>query len=1302
MITTDNLSEISALIDQVLYQDRFYLRKRLQSLKSLLSSEALDASKAESEITRFETVLNRSAATKQSRLDQSITLDFPEALPVSQRHEELASLIEQNQVVIVAGETGSGKTTQLGKICLSLGRGILGQIAHTQPRRVAATSVARRIAEEVKTTLGDAVGFEIRFQSNSADHTRLKLMTDGVLLAEIAKDRFLSRYDTIIIDEAHERSLNIDFLLGYLKNLLPKRPELKVIITSATIDLARFSKHFNDAPVIEISGRTYSVEKRYSPVEMMSAEGDINEAIVNVLEEIEAEERSSSHVSRPKDVLVFLPGENDIRMASLALKKSTLPLDVLPLYARLNAKESDKIFNPGKSSKRRVILATNVAETSLTVPGIGYVIDSGLARLSRYSTRAKVQRLPIEKVAKSSADQRAGRCGRVAEGVCYRLYSEEDFLNRPNFTEPEIKRTNLAQVVLQMHALGLGDIERFPFVERPEQKLINDGTKQLLDLAALDQRKRLTKKGREMVRWPLDPKLSSMLIAAKTFNCLREMLVIVAGLASQDPREAPHDKKDAAREKHKQFADEQSDFIAMLNLFNTVEAERQALSNNQFRQYLKKRFLSFQKVKEWRDVHKQLMMQAKQSKLTLNQEPANYKDLHVALLTGFAAQVGLKEERSLYQGTRNRQFRLFPGSGLYKKSPKWVMVAELLETSQLFGHRAAKIEPQWIVEAAPQLLKFDYLEPHFSRKQGRVVAYQKTSLYGLTLEDKRIVGYSQFDKILSRELFIRQGLVEEQLQSKLKFYLHNKQLREEVELLEEKQRRRDLLVNDEDIFLFYDERLPDTIHNLKSLEAFCKKNKEAKSLFASRDDFLQADESDSDDFPSSVTVDHVTYKLSYRFQPGKEDDGLCVRLPLASLNRVPRFYFDWLVPGLLREKVEALLKTLPKQLRKQLVPIPDTVNKIMPYLTQGDVSLVETLCKVIRSVKGIVLESSDFQPEKLDNFYLARFELRDEHNQVITQSRDLSTLLRAHGGKVQKALDKKMDKAQTKPDTRWTFGEIPKEKHFKQSGSLLTSFPALEDCGEGVRVKWMDSITQQRVVHREGLVKLAQLYLPQQIKYLRKQLFASNKKQLQLTAAFDLDELREDLLKAAVNLCFFAKALPFDQAAFEKLINEKKSALTDTTNKLAKIVEGVLESDYAIRQQLNALTSKNYELIVKDVSRQRKALVFSGFIYATPIDYLDELPRYFKALQTRLEKLGQQLAKDVKQTPELLMLTERMVEVFKQYPELRDDEALIKYRWMMEEYRVSVFAQSLKTKYPISLKRLDKQWREVEKIIQAL
>ncbi|MCY4045569.1 MAG: ATP-dependent RNA helicase HrpA [Cellvibrionales bacterium] len=1299
--------------DSVLIKDRHYLTKLTRQIEDLAKANAQGQTEPcdqeqKALADKFDRILARSSTLLVKRQSQSLTITYPD-LPVSQRQDEIKQALIDNQVVIVAGETGSGKTTQLGKMCLELGRGRFGQIAHTQPRRVAATSVAKRIAEELNQSMGESVSYQVRFNQAGDESSLLKLMTDGMLLAEIPRDRFLNQYDTIIIDEAHERSLNIDFLLGYLKQLLPKRPDLKVIITSATIDITRFSTFFDDAPVIQVEGRTFGVDIQYRPVEETSDDNDLYDAVLRILEEIEQTERQAGQIDRPKDVLVFLSGEQPIRQTSLLLRRSDLPIEVLPLYARLSAKEHEKIFNPPKMAKRRVVLATNVAETSLTVPGIGYVIDTGLARVSRYSSGAKIQRLPIEKIAQANANQRAGRCGRIAEGVCFRLYSEEDFFNRPEFMMPEIQRTNLSQVILQMHMMGLGDIDRFPFIQRPEQRYVNDGMKQLLDLGALipdkkqKQRNRLTPLGRQMGRLPIDPKLARILVEANDRSCLKEMLIIVAGLATQDPKEVPHNKQEAAREKHRIFNDDTSDFIADLNVWEAAETARQDLSNNQFRKFCQQHFLSFQKLKEWREVHKQLMLHVKEQQWRLNQEPADKANLHKALLTGMAAQIGRKDEKKRFDSTRNRQFILHPQSGLYKKPPNWILVAEMIETTQLYGLKAARIEPSWVIEVAPHQLKYQYAEPHFSAKKNAVVAMRKTSLYGLVLEDNVAVIYSSIDPVVSREIFIRQGLVEEQLKSHLPFYKKNQQTRKAVELLEEKQRRRDLLVSDDQIFAFYDARLPANITNERSLQQFCKKPA-AKALVADRSVFLSQDSADDQgQFPSSIRHEDVQYRLTYHFQPGKAMDGVCVRLPVASLNRVPRHLFDWLVPGLLREKCEALLKTLPKQHRRPLVPIPATLDTVMPLLGEAcDVDLLSRLTTLINQAKNTRIQVEDFQLDKLEDFYRPLFELRGENNQVLTRSRQLSSILDEYAGQVKAALDKTIKPQKQQKANRWVFGEIEKTQQFKQSGSWIKAYPALEDQGDGVRMVLMDYADQQQAVHRKGLVRLAQLTLPQQVKYLKKELFASNQMQLKLTAEFDPKALVQDVLDAAFNHCFFSEDLPFSEANFEQRLSTERQNLVPVADRLTKIVESIFAYDYDVRLLLSTLTSPSYAAIVEDCKKQRQALLFKGFVYSTPIDYLQALPRYFQSMAYRLSRVDQHIGKEKLKVDELAELKARMDELKEKHPVMETNSEYIQYAWMLQEYRVSLFSQQLKTRYPISRKRLDKQWDTVVKQVSIL
>ncbi|MGM0595372.1 MAG: ATP-dependent RNA helicase HrpA, partial [Pseudomonadota bacterium] len=922
------------------------LRKRLHGLKRRAGSgKPIDRGLAE-----VAQALEKSRLRCEQRRAAMPVPEYPEELPVSARRAAIAAAIEEHQVVVVAGETGSGKTTQLPKICLDLGRGVAGTIGHTQPRRIAARSVANRIAEELHTELGQLVGFKIRFSEKSGGNSLIKLMTDGILLAEIQSDPLLEQYDTIIIDEAHERSLNIDFLLGYLKRLLPKRPDLKVIITSATINTERFAEFFDGAPVVEVSGRTYPVEVRYRPLldeEDDKKEADPQQGILDAVDEL-------ARLDPLGDILIFLPGERDIREAADALHKHRMrDTEVVPLFSRLSAAEQDKVFRPHRG--RRIVLATNVAETSLTVPGIRFVIDTGMARISRYSHRTKVQRLPIEPVSRASANQRAGRCGRVSEGTCIRLYSEEDFLARPEYTDPEIRRTNLASVILQMMLLGLGDIEAFPFIDPPDRRFITDGFRLLHELGAVDRQNRITKAGRMLARLPVDPRIGRMLLAAEREKSLHEVLIIASALTIQDPRERPLDAQQAADEKHKRFVDEKSDFIAYLNLWDYYHEQARHLSHNKLRKLCRKEFINYLRMREWHDIHGQLLSQVRNLDLTPNKSEADYDAIHRALLAGLLSNIAHKDEREQkgpppkkqrrkplveYLGARNIKLAIFPGSSQAKRAPKWIMAAELVETSRLFARDVAQIDPAWIEPLAGELVKRTYLEPHWEKRAGQVAAFEQVTLFGLLIIPRRKVNYGPIDPPLSRELFIRHGLVEGELRCDAPFFRHNRELLEEVALLEAKSRRRDILVDEETLFAFYDERVPENIYSAKGFDKWRKQleREDPKRLFLQREDLMQheAEGVTERDFPPTFDYQGMSLPLHYHFEPGHPADGVTVELPLAALGQLKPEPFEWLVPGLIEEKLIALIKTLPKAQRRNYVPavnFAEAALEAMPLFT---------------------------------------------------------------------------------------------------------------------------------------------------------------------------------------------------------------------------------------------------------------------------------------------------------------------------------------------------------------------------------
>src|SRR5690554_1345740 len=932
---------------------------------------------------------------------------FPETLPVSARVDDITRAITGHQVVIIAGETGSGKTTQIPKICLNMGRGIRGLIGHTQPRRIAARSVSARIAEELGEQVGQQVGYQVRFTDNTSEATRVKVMTDGILLAEVQHDRFLDKYDTLIIDEAHERSLNIDFLLGYLRQLLPKRPDLKVIITSATIEVDRFSEFFQNAPIIEVSGRTYPVEVRYRPLAGDEDDRDQGwtDGVLSALEEIEQHERSEKQP--PGDVLVFLPGEREIRALSKVLRHAELRhTEVLPLYSRLSNQEQNRVFQAHKG--RRLVLSTNVAETSLTVPGIRYVIDTGVARISRYSVRSKIQRLPIEPISQASANQRAGRCGRVAPGICFRLYDEADFLNRPEYTDPEILRTNLASVILQMATSGLGDIQNFPFLEAPDRRQVNDGYKLLEELSAVDDRRRVSRLGRTMARLPLDPRLARMLVTAAEQGSLSEVLIVIAGLSVQDPRERPQDKQQAADQAHAPFNDKESDFATLLNIWNWFEEQRQEQSQNQLKRLCQKTFLSWMRMREWRDIHRQLTLICREQKLALNKQPASYESMHKAILAGLLGHVAVKVEKREYLATRNRKVMIFPGSKVAKSGPKWIVAAEIVETSKVFARMVAAIQPEWVEPLAGHVVKHHFFEPHWEQKRAQVMGYEKVTLYGLDVVPKRRIPYAKVDPAECRNLFIRRALVEGDFQSRAPFIARNREMLDTVENLEKKTRRRDLLVDDEVLVAFYDQRLPKDIVSGRHFESWWKglSADELRKLELTEADVLQRplDQGAAEQYPDYLEWEGVKYPLTYEFEPTSERDGVTLQVPLMALKQIPSRRLEWLVPGLLREKCIALVKGLPKSLRRNFVPVPDFVDAALANMQPGNEPLALKLGDQLRRMTGVQIDPEAWPEDELPRHLRMNLRVTGDKGKVVAESRDTDDLQAKLEGRAEAAL----------------------------------------------------------------------------------------------------------------------------------------------------------------------------------------------------------------------------------------------------------------------------------------------------------
>jgi ATP-dependent helicase HrpA len=1236
------------------------------------------------------------AAARDIRIED---IAFPEELPVAARREDIARAIADHQVVIIAGETGSGKTTQLPKICLTLGRGSEKLIGHTQPRRLAARTVAQRIAQELNTSLGELVGYQVRFTDKVSAASAIKLMTDGILLAEIRRDRLLSNYDTLIIDEAHERSLNIDFLLGYLKRLLPQRPDLKIIITSATIDVESFSRHFNDAPVIEVSGRTYPVETHYlDPVDVESDVG-VTRHIVSVVDDIDA-----GRFGARGDVLVFLPGERDIRELARQLRHNA-SLDVLPLYARLSQAEQNRVFDSSSRRGIRVVLATNVAETSLTVPGIRYVIDPGVARISRYSFRTKVQRLPIEAVSQASANQRKGRCGRVAEGVCIRLYSEADFNQRPEFTDPEIMRTNLAAVVLQMLTLGLGEIEDFPFINPPDPRMVRDGYKLLEELGAVTNAGRLTAVGRRMASLPVDPRLARMVLAATEQNCLEEVLVIASALAIQDPRERPTDKQQQADQSHARFRHARSDFMVWLNLWRYYEGQRQALSGNQLGKLCRREFLAYMRMREWRDVHTQLTIACRSQKLkprpTLPEEE-NYEGVHRALLAGLLSNIAQLQEGREYLGSRNRKLRVFPGSSQARKPPKWLVAGEVVETSGVYAREVGAIEPGWALDINPELLRRRYYQPRWQARSGRAMAYLRITLYGLTLVDKQSVHYGPIAPAEARELMIRDGLVSCNMRPFPTFLKHNQRLVRELEELESRTRRRDILVDEEVLFAFYDALLPDDIYTAGRLQAWLKRHPDAADgLRMKREDLLARDPGTDlgEQFPDRLDWEDMTFRLSYQFEPGGAADGVSVTVPVALLNRVPRYRFDWLVPGLLREKCIQLVKGLPKSQRRQLVPVPDHVDRALAGLEPRNVDVLLALGKALAGAGSVKLTTQDWALEKLDDYYRMNVRVVDADGRLLAQGRDLAALVtRFRGDTSQSISSGQVDSPARSGLTRWDFGELSREWRFRQAGVAIVSYPALTEEGETAGVVLCDYPGEARLLHRRGVLRLLRLHSAQQVKYLRKQLLRGNEFNLVLAASgLDRAALLEDLVDASyLQAMAVDAATPYTETDFLALLNRGKGEIIARSSELEAVLLNSLRVLTDIRQRLAALPQGNWSDTRQDIDSQLLRLLIPGFMRDTPEPWLAQFPRYLKALRLRIERLTGQYAKDQAHTVLLQQLSEPLWSAATSHSGLLllSSEAA-QYRWMLEEFRVSLFAQSLGTRQAVSAKRLQEQWQAV-------
>lgn len=1330
-----------------------------------VKSRAPQAKPAPTQANAKGVALKRNRPLKPSRatIDESLAgqafrhpippITYPEELPVSSRREEIASALCEHQVIIVCGETGSGKTTQLPKICLELGRGQHGLIGHTQPRRIAASSTAKRIAQELNSAPGELVGYKVRFTDTLSKGASVKLMTDGILLAETQTDPLLRQYDTIIIDEAHERSLNIDFLLGYLKQILPKRPDLKLIITSATIDAQRFAEHFASvqqgqkqlAPVIEVSGRLYPVEVRYRPIQAdeKDKERDLQVAITDAVDELC---RLGSG-----DVLVFLPGEREIRDAAEALRKHHPPhVEILPLFARLSAQEQERVFKT--SNARRIVLATNVAETSLTVPGIRYVVDAGLARVKRYSYRNKVEQLQIEAVAQSAANQRAGRCGRVAAGVCIRLYDEQDYQQRPKFTEPEILRSSLAAVILRMKSLHLTDVENFPFIEPPPGRAIADGYQLLQELGAMDENNQLTAVGQQLARLPLDPRVGRMILAARDHHALHEVLIIAAALSVQDPRDRPLEAQAAADMVHKKFADEKSEFISYLKIWAWFEeAITHKKSNRQLQENCRAHFLNQLRLREWREVHTQLLTIVKEQGWRIDESAATYEQIHLALLTGLLGNIGYKTEEQLqgtgqasgqFTGARAIKFHIWPGSALVKKPGRWVMAAELVDTTRLYARCVAQIQPEWLEKIGGHLLKKTVGEPRWEKRAGQVSAFERATLYGLVVYSQRRIPYASSHPQEAREIFIRDALVAGEFDTRAPFLAFNQKLVREIENIEHKARRLDVLVDEQLIAAFYDQQLPADVCGNISFERWYKEasKQNAKLLYLNKDELMRHEAAGvtTDLFPKTMQVSGAALHLSYHFEPGSARDGVTLAVPLFSLNQVSAERCEWLVPGMIKEKVQLLLKSLPQKIRRHCVPLPNYASGFCERKEFGRGAFLDTLIADIREQTGLACLSTDFKFEMLPAHLIMNFKVIDEHGRQLDMGRNLATLRAEFGSQARESfqriasaeklslLDKNaqsasssvsQSKAQTpmaapttssatpaqtklsthqtiqqEPITNWTFGELPELLEVQQGKQTLIGYPALVDKMNHCQIEVFDDPDEAARIHRIGLRRLFALQLKEQLKFLEKNIPGLQQMGMQYMTLGSQEELREQIIQVALERAFLQSPLPANSGEFNQRRDQGKTRLNLLANEIARLAAQILAEYHGLPKKLQGI--KAHAAAASDLQQQLQQLITKNFIIDNDFNQLNHFPRYLKAITVRLDKLRADPARDSKLQAEW----NSVAQAWQRSPRRTGKDAdpkLVEFRWLLEELRVSLFAQELRTPMPVSVKRLQKVWESL-------
>ncbi|MFC9245069.1 ATP-dependent RNA helicase HrpA [Streptomyces sp. NPDC057136] len=1298
--------DLQSQLGQLSLREANRLGRRLEGARRIRKPEA-----RQSVLDEIAAEAGKAAERLAGRASRMPALSYPEQLPVSQKKDEILEAIRDHQVVIVAGETGSGKTTQIPKICMELGRGVRGMIGHTQPRRIAARTVAERIAEELDTPLGEAVGWKVRFTDQvNPDATFVKLMTDGILLAEIQTDRELLAYDTIIIDEAHERSLNIDFLLGYLARLLPKRPDLKVVITSATIDPERFARHFGEAPIVEVSGRTYPVEVRYRPLLEEEGEDSDRDQITAICDAVD-ELRSEAH----GDVLVFLSGEREIRDAADALNKRNLRhTEVLPLYARLSHAEQHRVFQ--RHTGRRIVLATNVAETSLTVPGIKYVIDPGNARISRYSHRTKVQRLPIERVSQASANQRKGRCGRTSDGICIRLYSEDDFLTRPEFTDPEILRTNLASVILQMTAAGLGEIEKFPFIDPPDHRNIRDGVQLLQELGALEagektpqegkRGQRLTPLGRKLSQLPVDPRLARMVIEAERNGCAREVMVIAAALSIQDPRERPSEKQTQADQQHARFKDETSDFLAFLNMWRYIREQQKERGSSSFRRMCKQEYLNFLRIREWQDIYAQLRTVAKQMGIQLNEEDAPEQSVHTSLLAGLLSHIGLKDtEKNEYVGARNAKFAIFPGSALFKKQPRFVMSAELVETSRLWARVNAKVEPEWIEPLAEHLLKRTYSEPHWEKDQAAVMAYERVTLYGVPIVAQRKINFGRIDQEASRELFIRSALVEGDWRTHHQFFHDNRKLLGEVEEMEHRARRRDILVDDETLFDFYDQRIPEHVVSGAHFDSWWKHKRqdEPDALDFERSMLIneKAGAVTKDDYPDSWRQGKLKFRVTYQFEPGADADGVTVHVPLQVLNQVTSEGFDWQIPGLRQDVVTELIRSLPKPIRRHYVPAPDYAGKFLDRAVPLQEPLPFTLARELQRMVGVPVKADDFDLTRIPDHLKITFRITDERRRTVAEDKDLDALKLQLRPKARQALSKAAaatagpsgESIERSGLTDWTIGTLNRVFETRRAGQPVKAYPALSDQGGTVAVRLFDTEAEQQQAMWRGTRKLILLNIPvNPAKFASDKLTNQQKLALSRNPHGSIQALFDDCATAAADRLIAAHGGPaWDEESFRKLYDKVRADLVDLTVRTIGQVQQILAAWQACERRLKATSSLVLINNVADVREHLARLVPPGFVTATGLRRLPDLMRYLVAEDRRLQQMPTNVQRDTTRMEKVHEMQDEYAWLLEQLPQGRPvPQEVLDIRWMIEELRVSYFAHALGTAQPVSDKRIIK------------